>query len=64
MNERMKIFSTSNSVVFVGKGARIFLAPGRSSGVARGGDKWGHAPWGAGLGGAPPHFLQPFKNAF
>jgi len=36
-----------------------------SSGVARGGgSKWRHAPWGAGLGGAPAHFLQSFKNAF
>jgi len=35
------------------------------SGVARGeGDKWGHAPWSAGLGGAPAQFLQAFKNAF
>jgi len=34
-----------------------------NSGVARGG-KWGHAPWGAGLGGASAHFLQSFKNAF
>jgi len=22
------------------------------------GGKWGHAPWSAGLGGAPAHFLQ------
>jgi len=28
------------------------------------GGKWGHAPRGAGLGGAPTHFLQSFKNAF
>jgi len=28
------------------------------------GGKWGHAPWGAGHGGAPAHFLQSFKNAF
>jgi len=28
------------------------------------GRKWGHAPWGANLGGAPAHFLQSFKNAF
>jgi len=25
--------------------------------------KWGYAPWGAGFGGAPAHFLQAFKNA-
>jgi len=30
-----------------------------NSGVARGEDKWGHAPW-----GAPVHFLQAFKNSF
>jgi len=29
--------------------------------VARGvGSKWGHAPWGAGLGGTTAHFLQSF----
>jgi len=26
--------------------------------------KGGHAPRGAGLGGAPAHFLQSFTNAF
>jgi len=34
-----------------------------SSGVTRG-DKWEHAPRGAGLAGASVHFLQSFKNAF
>jgi len=28
------------------------------------GREWGHAPWSAGLGGAPVHFLQSFKNTF
>jgi len=28
------------------------------------GGKWGHAPWGAGLGGAPVYFLQSFKTVF
>jgi len=28
------------------------------------GGKWGHAPWGAGLGGATAHFLQSFKRVF
>jgi len=28
------------------------------------GGKWGQAPWSAGLGGAPAHFLQSFKTAF
>jgi len=26
--------------------------------------KGGHAPWGAGFGGAPAHFLQALKNMF
>jgi len=26
--------------------------------------KWGHAPWGAGLGSTSAHFLQSFQNAF
>jgi len=25
-----------------------------------GGGKWGHAPWGAGLGDATAHFMQSF----
>jgi len=38
---------------------QIFISVG--SGVTR---ERGQAPWGAGLGGAPAHFSQSFKNAF
>jgi len=33
------------------------------SGVARE-DKWGHAPWGEDLGGAPAHFCKHLKTRF
>jgi len=26
--------------------------------------KWGHAPWGAGIGAATASFLQSFRNVF
>jgi len=31
---------------------------------SKGGGQVGHAPRGAGLGGASAHFFQSFKNAF
>jgi len=37
---------------------------GVSEAVRSKGEYWGHAPQGAGLGGALTHFIQPFQNAF
>jgi len=38
---------------------KSYVGGSLGSGVARGG-KWRHAPWDAGFGGAPAHFLQSF----
>jgi len=40
------------------------MEKGHTQWRSKGGGKWGHAPRGAGLGGASAHILQSFKNAF
>jgi len=57
-------FCSKNDVILSVQKHYCALGLGLGLGLGQWRSKWGHAPWGAGFGGASAHFLQSFKTAF